>query len=1159
MTKFLPGDLRLEQRTYTAQTYNLASHGRWDDANNVSLTTTYDYDSYGNRRSETAPGGFVTRYDYDPDYHAFPVSVTSPPDDRGVSLVTSHGYDPRFGVEVARRQPDGSVFVRGLDGLGRRTVEQGPIPDRPGAVGDPNALTPLVTGSPELRQLFLNAPTVTLETAAYLDDGQGGHYAEFRSLQSFPDGPAREFLSRRSYVDGRGLPRETFQLGDQDDRNTVTLADYDGDGHPLLQSLPFFSPTAIVAAAPHAISTRYDVLGRRLERREPAGLDGSGFSAVTWTYGRNGQVTVTQAAGSDVAYTQVQEHHLYDSKSKVCRTVVPTDGNATTLFQFDRLGRLVEATDPATPSNPQGVTNTTTYDSLDRRLMIDNPDQNTTGDLNIKAARFDYDPVTGRLAKQTDASQQAVSYSYDAMGRITRQVLPDSSFITRIYDEGTAGLGRLTRVSLQDVAGTVQSQYVLGYDRYGNIADTVLSIEGESAPFETKSTFDPQRRVVREQLPDGNTIARQYASGRLTGLSLGQVAVAYPPDHYHPTGKPGRLVYGSGKVDGGCVVADRSFNPAGLLYRETLANGTGAILDDSYEYDLLSQILRIGTAPSGGPSQAFTYSNRRLVAATVPGFADSAYAYDASGNLVAKDKVRYACRAHFAVSGTAGGAEVYSARADACGRTSTRTVNGVGQSFEYDGLGRLRSVVSSDGTTATRMLNDYRGRRLRRTDAGATTTVFVNPAYQITRAADGSLSLTSYLRDDAGPVAAVTSGHGAAIRYLRRDHKNSITHLFDADGSLAGVIGYGGYGEAAILRGAPEPGGPGYEGRFWNEPAGLYCFGARYYDPASGRFLTPDSMPGGPSLLQAGVLNRYAFELNNPVLYVDPSGHMPGWAWGLIIGVSVLALGVVIVATGGLATPLLGAGLLATGVGVTASIIGGAAITAGLSATTYSAIHHDDSYSWKDFGIEVGIGAGIGAVAGAGFFVLGAATASMGAISGVATSAAGGFVLNGGLDVLGQLAINGLEGKSLSAGLLEAAVFGGVFGAIGGGLGYGAFRAFGGARPPAGDGILLENPSAEVANVGESDVADLRALQTDEGKETAPLLINDSEGSPRSRFRALRDWARVARPKLAKSETWARSAGALSGRPLAQAALGTYYFGTSFSHSTNPNEPWNWP
>src|SRR5262249_6161794 len=148
---------------------------------------SYDYDGYGNRRSETEPGGSVTRYEFDPDYNTFPMTTTSPPNEQGAALVTVHGYDPRFGVELVRKNPDGSIFVTATDGLGRTTATQGPVPDLPGAVGDPNLLSSLVTGSAELRQLFLNAPTATLETTAYLSDRQGGYYTSSRSLQSFPD------------------------------------------------------------------------------------------------------------------------------------------------------------------------------------------------------------------------------------------------------------------------------------------------------------------------------------------------------------------------------------------------------------------------------------------------------------------------------------------------------------------------------------------------------------------------------------------------------------------------------------------------------------------------------------------------------------------------------------------------------------------------------------------------------------------------------------------------------------------------------------------------------------------------------------------------------------------------------------------------------------
>jgi uncharacterized protein RhaS with RHS repeats len=45
---------------------------------------------------------------------------------------------------------------------------------------------------------------------------------------------------------------------------------------------------------------------------------------------------------------------------------------------------------------------------------------------------------------------------------------------------------------------------------------------------------------------------------------------------------------------------------------------------------------------------------------------------------------------------------------------------------------------------------------------------------------------------------------------------------------------------------------------------------ARYYDPAIGRFLTADPLPGSPT--SPGTLNRYAYALNNPVNRVDPAG-----------------------------------------------------------------------------------------------------------------------------------------------------------------------------------------------------------------------------------------------------------------------------------------------
>ena len=53
--------------------------------------------------------------------------------------------------------------------------------------------------------------------------------------------------------------------------------------------------------------------------------------------------------------------------------------------------------------------------------------------------------------------------------------------------------------------------------------------------------------------------------------------------------------------------------------------------------------------------------------------------------------------------------------------------------------------------------------------------------------------------------------------------------------------------------------------------SGLLFYGARWYDPAVGRFLQADTIVPAPGDPQS--LNRYAYTLNNPVKYRDPFDH----------------------------------------------------------------------------------------------------------------------------------------------------------------------------------------------------------------------------------------------------------------------------------------------
>jgi RHS repeat-associated protein len=63
-----------------------------------------------------------------------------------------------------------------------------------------------------------------------------------------------------------------------------------------------------------------------------------------------------------------------------------------------------------------------------------------------------------------------------------------------------------------------------------------------------------------------------------------------------------------------------------------------------------------------------------------------------------------------------------------------------------------------------------------------------------------------------------------------------------------------------------------FTGKERDSESGLDNFGARYMSSQYGRFMTPDST-GYSSLANPQAWNLYAYTLNNPLKYKDPSGH----------------------------------------------------------------------------------------------------------------------------------------------------------------------------------------------------------------------------------------------------------------------------------------------
>jgi len=106
--------------------------------------------------------------------------------------------------------------------------------------------------------------------------------------------------------------------------------------------------------------------------------------------------------------------------------------------------------------------------------------------------------------------------------------------------------------------------------------------------------------------------------------------------------------------------------------------------------------------------------------------------------------------------------------------------------------------------------------------------------------------------------------------YYHTDHLGSPLAMTDAAGSVVWRRNYKPFGEEINLGGLARNTHK-FTGKEFDPGTGLYYYGARYYDPVIGRFITVDPAKGKPGNPQSW--NRYVYCLNNPYKYVDPNGR----------------------------------------------------------------------------------------------------------------------------------------------------------------------------------------------------------------------------------------------------------------------------------------------
>lgn len=193
---------------------------------------------------------------------------------------------------------------------------------------------------------------------------------------------------------------------------------------------------------------------------------------------------------------------------------------------------------------------------------------------------------------------------------------------------------------------------------------------------------------------------------------------------------------------------------------------------------------------------------------------------------------------------------------DAVVLTQNNTYNGDGQRIERE---ETKLVTSPEGATEKTAKTEY---------------FYQDGAVLYTKDAAGDITSMN-LMGAGGNVISTSRMEGEKERWhlYNKDIRNSTSSIVGSDGEAVATYEYDDFGNTIATSSEDFDNEICYTGQIYDRSSGLYYYNARYYDPQNGRFITQDTYRGENT--DPNSLHLYAYCTNNPINYVDPSGHNP--------------------------------------------------------------------------------------------------------------------------------------------------------------------------------------------------------------------------------------------------------------------------------------------
>ena len=203
------------------------------------------------------------------------------------------------------------------------------------------------------------------------------------------------------------------------------------------------------------------------------------------------------------------------------------------------------------------------------------------------------------------------------------------------------------------------------------------------------------------------------------------------------------------------------------------------------------------------------------------------------------------------------------------------SIKNITKEMTYDVDNRLDTYTQTENNKTTTQSNLYNGdgQRIQKSEGDNT----INYYYQngnvlYTTDKDEKKTSHNFVGLEGNTISTMRYNISGLEYYVyNKDIKGSTTNIIDNNKNAKISYKYSDFGETEEFGGIDFYNEIAYTGGIYDQSTSLYYLNARYYNPEDARFITQDTYRG--EINEPSSLHLYAYCANNPINYIDPSGH----------------------------------------------------------------------------------------------------------------------------------------------------------------------------------------------------------------------------------------------------------------------------------------------